>query len=136
MSMNGAHMISTKLKLAAAALGAAAIVTALVLQNQRVQRLKSENNKLREELNRPGDTSVVSVSAGVSNEIARSRAEHDELLRLRGELGPLRRQRDELQRRVALPNTNNSTFAAQKQPVDTAWVKQILAARPAQQGAA
>src|SRR5258705_13432670 len=108
MSMNGAHMISTKLKLAAAALGAAAIVTALVLQNQQVQRLKSENNKLREETNHAGDAPVVSVTNADSNEIARLRAEHDELLRLRGELGPLRRQRDELQRRVALPNTNNS----------------------------
>jgi len=129
-------MISTKLKLAVAALAAAAIVTMLILQNQSLKRLRLESNQLREQISLAAQSPAASVIEADTNEIVRLRAEHDELLRLRGELAPLRRERDDLLRRAASTNASNRTFAADNKAADTAWVKQILNGPPAQQGAA
>jgi RNA polymerase sigma factor (sigma-70 family) len=58
-----------------------------------------------------------------------------ELLRLRGEVTLLRREREEWQAKLAAAAKTNLT-AAQRQDVDTNWVRAILDAQPKERGAA
>jgi hypothetical protein len=111
----------------------AAIIVTFFLQNQALRRLRWENAELRDQIDsaRPGSTA--GTNDGETNELAELRAEHKELLRLRGELGPLR-ERAELLSRVAAANT--TTMPPRNQTADIAWVKRILDSPPAQQGAA
>jgi len=75
----------------------AGTVTSVILQNRTIQRLRGENSAVRAEL------AALMASASVGNrtvsqteidaaELERLRAEHGELLRLRGEVSTLRRQ--------------------------------------------
>ena len=88
-------MASTKLKLGLAALLAAAVATSLVLY-QTSRELRSENAQLQQEVeqlrvqlaNQPASQSA----PGDATEMAQLRAEHAELLRLRGQVGRLRRE--------------------------------------------
>ena len=85
-------MASSKLKLAGAVALAATITTSLVVQQRSLQLQRAENAQIRERLaqtvNQPGPS--VSAAVGDNGELARLRAEHNELLRLRGEVGRLR----------------------------------------------
>ncbi len=85
-------MASTKLKITAAIILAATIVTSFVVQNRALRLQRAENAKLLERAARSADQPGLSRSAPGSDndELARLRAGHNELLRLRGEISRLR----------------------------------------------
>lgn len=87
-------MVTTKLKLGLAALVAGGVATTLILQNQSNEKLRAEVMALRAQSNErkaalAGDQTAANADA---DELAKLRAEHTELLRLRGEVGHLRRE--------------------------------------------
>lgn len=84
-------MASTKLKLSVAALVAATVATSFILQHQSLQNLRAENARLRERPAPPAtEPGSLMATAGSDDELARLRVEHNELLRLRGEIARLR----------------------------------------------
>jgi RNA polymerase sigma factor (sigma-70 family) len=130
-------MASTKFKISLAALLAASFATPLILQHHALQRLTAENVELRQRLaavqQRPPPTAADDIDP---NELVRLRAEHDELLRSRGQLTQLRRERDELLKLAGLARGVPKAKAAQSQYVDSAWIQRVLDSPPAQQGSA
>ncbi len=130
-------MASTKVKISLAALLAASFATPLVLQHHALQRLTAENVELRHRLaavqQRPPPTAADDIDP---NELVRLRAEHDELLRSRGQLTQLRRERDELRKLAGLAGGVPKAKAAQSQNVDSTWIQLVLDSPPAQQGSA
>jgi hypothetical protein len=124
------------MKVAAAILLAAGVAIPYVLQQRTLDRLKTENQQLRLQVeNRPALASPASGEAD-ADELARLRSEHQELLRLRGQVGALRRERDDLARQVAASASarTNQPRAVQEKPADPAWVQTMLAGPLAQQG--
>jgi RNA polymerase sigma factor (sigma-70 family) len=88
---------ATKLKLALGAIVVAGAVTAFVVQQQNQTKLRGENESLQQQI-----AQLQADNAGLSNRIATigeanqlPAAQFDELLKLRGETGVLRRQLDE-----------------------------------------
>jgi hypothetical protein len=112
--------------------GAAALVV-IVLQRAALNRAQADIARLQQQLAavpEPAPAPVV-PAADLSS------AEHTELLRLRGEVSQLRRERDELARRAAAQTNATGRLArptAEGVP-DRAWVTQMLNAPAAQQGA-
>jgi RNA polymerase sigma factor (sigma-70 family) len=91
-------MTATKLKLAISALVVVGATTAFVIQNQTQEKLRAENGALTQQI-----AQLQSDSANLSNRLAEigdakklSDEQFNELLRLRGEVGVLRRQTNEL----------------------------------------
>ena len=88
-----ALMASTKLKITGVAVLAATIVTSFLVQHRSLQAQSAENAQLRARLSQPAaDQPGPSVPATVGDnaELTRLRAEHNELLQLRGEVARLR----------------------------------------------
>ena len=84
----------TKLQLASGALAVAGLTTALVVQHRTLARTQEENDTLQSQLRqRTAAEAVAKPGAPVidPDEVARLRAEHADLLRLRGEVGTLKR---------------------------------------------
>jgi RNA polymerase sigma factor (sigma-70 family) len=108
---------ATKLKVALGAIVVASAVTAFVVQQQNQIKLRGENESLQQQI-----AQLQADNAGLSNRITAigeasqlPAEQFDELLKLRGEVGVLRRQLDEAtEKNRALPaavvtmNTNSS----------------------------
>lgn len=120
-----------------------ALLTAVLLaavftyQQKALRQLRAENAALRASVEAaqqaPAQTNIVVADTN------RAAAEHEELLRLRGQVAQLRREKDELARKGAAPqplptNPAPATPIPQADP-KTAWVQEILSAPLAQQGA-
>jgi len=117
----------------------AALAALVVTQHLALRRSRTKNAELRQSLaaTRESIPQAAPAPAADNGELERLRAEHEELLRLRGQVAQLRRERDELLRKVAsLAASTNKPVLVQKPPLNDEWVQQILAAPPAQQGAA
>ena len=91
-------MTTTKLKLAISAILVASAATALVVQHQAQEKLRSENEALQQQI-----AQLQTDSANLSNQLANADGsskltddQFNELLKLRGEVGVLRRQTNEL----------------------------------------
>jgi hypothetical protein len=123
-------------KLTIAIIGA--VLAALVVtQHLALRRSRADNAGLRQNLTTARESVPVAESASDAAELERLRAEHEELLRLRGQIAQLRRERDELLRKVASLSASTSKPAVvQNTSIDDAWLQQLLSAPPAQQGAA
>jgi RNA polymerase sigma factor (sigma-70 family) len=93
-------MATMKLKLIAAAVVAAAVGTPLVVQHHANEALRAENAVLREHTNQLAELNQLReekqrLIEEVKAEAARPQAEHEELLRLRGQVTSLRRAAQE-----------------------------------------
>lgn len=91
-------MTATKLKLALSAILVASAATALVVQHQAQEKLRAENGSLQQQM-----LQLQADNAGLSNQVASAGDlskptddQFNELLKLRGEVGVLRRQTNEL----------------------------------------
>ena len=93
-------MTMTKLKLGLSALVIAGATTALVVQHQTQTRLRAENESLMQQLAqlKTGNESLSNRLAATGNSKSLSDEQFNELLRLRGEVGVLRGQTDELRK--------------------------------------
>ncbi len=91
-------MTATKLKLGIGALVAAGAATVLVVQHQTQASLRVENESLRQQIAqvKTDDDSAANRPVPAADFTALSGAQSNELLRLRGEVGLLRRQTNEL----------------------------------------
>jgi RNA polymerase sigma factor (sigma-70 family) len=102
-------LVMSKLKISAvSAILVAAVVTPLVIQQQRFARLREENQSLQEQVRQANDLRGENekLSAQLADAKPRpglSEAQLAELLRLRGEVGPLRRDSQELAQLRAKP---------------------------------
>src|SRR5688500_14979551 len=90
----------SKLKLAIIAAGTIAGVVAIVFQQNALRRHRAENVILAGQLASARESIPPSPPTPDPAEAERARAEHEELLRLRGQVSQLRRERDELQRKL------------------------------------
>jgi RNA polymerase sigma factor (sigma-70 family) len=92
-------MTTTKLQLSIGTLIVAGATTALVAQHQTQTQLAGENQALRQELAQlqADNTSLSNRAAATGSTVSLSDDEHNELLKLRGEVGVLRRQANEVQ---------------------------------------
>lgn len=98
--------VMSKLKISAmSALLIAAVVTPLVIQQDRLTRLREENQSLQEQAStlRVENENLSAQLATANQRPGVSDAQLAELLRLRGEVGQLRRDRQELARLRARP---------------------------------
>lgn len=93
-------MANTKLKLSLATLLVAGAASTLVLQHQSQAKLREENQSFREQIAqlRANHESPSNAAAPVKETAALSGDQFQELLRLRGEVGALRQQTNELAR--------------------------------------
>jgi hypothetical protein len=117
-------------------------ITAIVFQQRTIGRLREQREQLDRELatavQQP--SSFPSASFVDSNEWARLRAQEKELIRLRGEVTMLRREREALSNQLTVVKAKSATTStniiapAPLQNVDTAWVQQMLNAPLNQQG--
>ncbi|MEO8427822.1 MAG: hypothetical protein ABI651_12000 [Verrucomicrobiota bacterium] len=112
-------MSTTKLKFGLAALVIAGTATILVVQRQSQISLREENESLRQQI-----AEIKTDNEGLANSVVQARAASSlrsnqlrELLRLRGEVGVLRRQQRELDQAVAAART--------KEPVSTPQVEAV-----------
>ena len=125
------------MKVAIIALGAIAGLVVIVFQQNALRRLRAENVNLAGQLAAARDNAPPPQPTPDPAEVERARAEREELLRLRGQANQLRRERDELQRRVnSLSAAKTNAAVTASPPTDNAWVQQMLNAPAAQQGAA
>jgi RNA polymerase sigma factor (sigma-70 family) len=115
-------MTATKLKLIFSALVVAGAATALVVQHQKQSKLRDENQSLQQQI-----AQLKTGSAHFSNQLANagdskklSGEEFNELLKLRGEVGVLRRQAGDLGK---LREDNKRLQAAQ---LDTSVQRQAI----------
>jgi hypothetical protein len=129
-------MATTKIKIAAATLVAAGVVTPYIVQHRALDRLKTENEQLRSQIANP--PAMAPVYAADADELARLQGEHQELLRLRGQVAALRRERDDLARQVAAKTSarTNQPAPVDQNSADRAWVQSMLNGPLAQQGTA
>jgi RNA polymerase sigma factor (sigma-70 family) len=110
---------ATKLKLAFSAIVVAGAVTAFVVQQQNQTKLLVENESLQQQI-----AQLQADNVGLSNRIATigeanqlPAEQFDELLKLRGETGVLRRQLDEAtEKNRALQNVNTAMLGSNTNP--------------------
>jgi hypothetical protein len=115
----------------------AALAALVVTQHLALRRSRAETADLRQRLTATPETVPPMPAAPDTGELERLRAEHEELLRLRGQVAQLRRERDELLRKAAsFAASANKPATVEKPPLNDAWVQQILSAPPGQKGAA
>lgn len=133
-------MRSGKMAILVAVLLAAAIAGVVTYQQKDWRRLRAEAADLRQQLAAARDSVLTNQAAAAQASAAeqeRVRAEREELVRLRGQVAQLRRERDELARKAALGTSGTNRAAATPAPdANAAWVQQMLNASRAQQGAA
>jgi RNA polymerase sigma factor (sigma-70 family) len=105
-------MTATKIKLAFSALVVAGAVTAFVIQHQTQNKLRADNESLRQQITQlqTDNESLSNQLATVGNSKSLSDEQFNELLRLRGEVTLLRQQQKFLPA-VAQLKTNNSSSA-------------------------
>lgn len=110
----------------------------LVFQQATIGRLRRQNEQLERELatTRQPPSLPTPESFVDTNELARLRAQEKELIRLRGEVTMLRREREALSNQVAATKLKSVAAPAPVQNVDAAWVQQMLSGPLAQQGLA
>ena len=99
-------MTATKLKLAFSALVVAGAATAFVIQHQAQEKLRAENESLTQQI-----AQLQTDNENLSNRLAEagdskklSDEQFNELLKLRGEVGVLRRQANEAQEQMDAAN--------------------------------
>ena len=110
---------ATKLKLAFSAIVVAGAVTAFVMQQQNQTKLRGENESLQQQI-----AQLQADNAGLSNRIATigeanqlPAGQFYELLKLRGEVGVLRRQLDEAtEKNRASQNVNTAMLGSNTNP--------------------
>jgi cell division protein FtsB len=128
-------MISRSTQFVIGAIVCGSIATFIVLQQRALVRLRQQNHSLERQIAITHEGPALSPSEAPldTNELMRLRAEQKELIKLRGEVTVLRRERDGLSNQLA---TAKIRSAAQplSQNVDTGWVQQVLQSSPAQQG--
>jgi hypothetical protein len=114
------------------------ITAIIVFQQRTIGRLRQQREQLDRELATAAQqpSSAPSESFVDSNELARLRAEEKELIRLRGEVTMLRREREALSNQLAVTKAKSVAMPAPAQSVDTAWVQQMLSGPLARQGLA
>jgi RNA polymerase sigma factor (sigma-70 family) len=111
-------IVMSKLKVSTAAvLIAAGVSTPLVLQHQHLSRLRQENESLRKAGLRAEKEKVAAQTSDSSRQQELSKAQLAELLRLRGEVGPLRRDSQELAR-LRLAQQAKQAAPAEPRPAD------------------
>lgn len=106
-----------KLKIAIGVLAAAGLMTALVLGYQARTKLRAENGRLRQEIERltPLDTDSQSADAQPRGGSPLTAEQRRELLRMRGQVGVLRQERKEL-----------GQLRAENRQLGSKWVEQVL----------
>jgi len=109
---------------------AAGMISVVVWQRTAMNRVQSQNAQLRQQIAAVPEAAPAPVAADNSL----SDAERTELLRLRGEVAQLRREREDISRRLAA-QTNAIKRAVTAEGADQTWVTQMLNAPAAQQGA-
>jgi hypothetical protein len=110
---------------------AAGMVAVVVWQRTAMNRVQSQNVQLRQQIEAVPEP----APAPATPDNTLSDAERTELLRLRAEVAQLRRERDDISRRLAVQtNAATRTVTAEGTP-DQTWVTQMLNAPAAQQGA-
>lgn len=110
---------ATKLKLAFSAIVVTAAVTAFIIQQQNQNKLRGENESLRQQM-----AQLQTNSENFSNQLANADdakklpdEQFNELLKLRGEIGVLRSQLDELaEKNRALQNVNAAMLGSHTNP--------------------
>jgi RNA polymerase sigma factor (sigma-70 family) len=110
---------ATKLKLAFGAIVVAGAVTAIVVQQQNQAKMRGENESLQQQIAQlQADNASLSNRIATIGEASRLPAEQfNELLKLRGEVGVLRRQLDEFAgKNRAGQNTNVATTGSNANP--------------------
>jgi RNA polymerase sigma factor (sigma-70 family) len=106
-------MTATKLKLGISALIVAGMTTALVVQHQTKAQLRGENESLQKKL-----VQLQTDNENLSKRLAEAgeakslpQEQFNELLKLRGEVGVLRRQKSELQNSLAQTQNSQSRYS-------------------------
>jgi len=131
-------MASKSTKILSGAIVLGSITALVVFQQITIGRWRRQNEQLQREL--ATDHQQPSLPAAESfvdtNELARLRAEEKELIRLRGEVAMLRREREALSNQLAVTKAKSVATPAPAQSVDTAWVQRMLSGPLAQQGLA
>jgi RNA polymerase sigma factor (sigma-70 family) len=125
---------ATKLKFALGAIVVAGAVTAFVVQQQNQTKLRGENESLQQQIAQlQADNASLSNRIAIIGEASQLPAEQfDELLKLRGEVGVLRRQLDEAnEKNRALQNANVAMAdASTNSPVRQIHIKARFFAMP------
>ncbi|HEY5298491.1 MAG TPA: sigma-70 family RNA polymerase sigma factor [Verrucomicrobiae bacterium] len=105
-------MIATKLKLGISALVVASATTAFVLQQQMQNKLRAENESLRQQIVQlqTDNESLSNRLAAAGDSKSLSDEQFNELLRLRGEVTRLRREKN-ISTEMMRPETNNLPVA-------------------------
>jgi hypothetical protein len=110
---------------------AAGMIVGIALQRAAMNRIQSQNAQLRQQIEAVPDADP----APVAPDNALSDAERTELLRLRAEVAQLRREREDISRRLASQTNAIKRSVATEGAADQTWVTQMLNAPAAQQGA-
>ena len=110
---------------------ATGMIVAIVLQRGTMNRIQAQNAQLRQQIEAVPDA----APAPVVPDNALSDAERTELLRLRGEVSQLRRDREDISRRLAAQTNAVKRAVSAGGAPDQTWVTQMLNAPAAQQGA-
>jgi RNA polymerase sigma factor (sigma-70 family) len=129
-------MASTKIKIGIAALIAGAVTTPLILQQSQLNRLTQENAGLLRQLSAKEKSDALKAAARQvleTDDALRLKSEHRELVKLRGQLADILREKDVLSKTGRSKTAANNNSAPIK---DAAWVDEVLAGTPAQKGAA
>lgn len=129
------------LKIASVAILIGLLGVFIFWQKQVRSSLERENEALRVRISQIEAQSQTSTpSAGSNPSRILSDSEARELIRLRGEVTTLRREQNELLKRLATAGTSapvsSGAGSALPTPVDTAWVQQVLNSAPKDQGMA
>ena len=109
---------------------AAAMIAVVVWQRTAMNRVQSQNAQLRRQI----EAVPQPAPPPVAPDNTLNDAERTELLRLRADVAQLRRERDDISRRLTA-QTNTVKRAVTEGGADQTWVTQMLNAPAAQQGA-
>jgi len=110
---------------------AAGMMVAITLQRAAMNRVQAQNAQLRQQIEAVPEP----VPAPIAADNSLSDAERTELLRLRGEVAQLRRQREDISRHLAAQTNAVKRGMTNEGAADQTWVAQMLNAPLTQQGA-
>jgi hypothetical protein len=111
---------------------AAAMIAVVVWQRTAMNRVQSQNAQLRRQI----EAVPQPAPPPVAPDNTLNDAERTELLRLRADVAQLRRERDDISRRLAAQTNAVKRAITAQGAADQTWVTQMLNAPPGQQGAA